>query len=37
MISAVNIRTSVYDMRLNDEIHFNPSIFANTNLDPTRR
>jgi len=33
----VNIRTSVYDMRLNDEIHFNPSIFANTNLDPTRR
>jgi iron complex outermembrane receptor protein len=33
----VNIRTSVYDMYLNDEIHFNPSIFANTNLDPTRR
>ena len=33
----LNIRSSVYDMRLNDEIHFNPSIFANTNLDPTRR
>jgi iron complex outermembrane receptor protein len=33
----LDIQSSVYDMRLNDEIHFNPSVFANINLDPTRR
>jgi iron complex outermembrane receptor protein len=27
----------VYDMSLENEIHFNPSVFANVNLDPTRR
>ncbi len=27
----------VYRMNLRDEIHFNPIIFANENLDPTRR
>jgi iron complex outermembrane recepter protein len=31
------IQTSFYEMVLNDEIHFNPSVFANVNLDPTRR
>jgi iron complex outermembrane receptor protein len=33
----VQVQTSIYDMRLTDEIHFNPSVFANINLDPTRR
>ncbi|MHB1142860.1 MAG: TonB-dependent receptor [Sulfuricaulis sp.] len=28
---------SVYRMNLRDEIHFNPTTFANQNLDPTRR
>jgi iron complex outermembrane receptor protein len=28
---------SVYDMRLQNEIHFSPATFTNTNLDPTRR
>jgi iron complex outermembrane receptor protein len=28
---------SVYRMNLRDEIHFNPTTFANENLDPTRR
>jgi iron complex outermembrane recepter protein len=31
------IQTSVYEMILNDEIHFSPALFANINLDPTRR
>jgi iron complex outermembrane receptor protein len=34
---ALQIVSSVYDMRLRDEIHFNPSVFANVNLDPTHR
>jgi len=33
----LSVQSSVYDMRLVDEIHFNPSVFANINLDPTRR
>ncbi len=34
---ALEIQSSVYDMRLVDEIHFLPSVFANVNLDPTHR
>jgi iron complex outermembrane receptor protein len=36
-VGPAEVQTSVYDMRLTDEIHFNPSVFANINLDPTRR
>jgi iron complex outermembrane receptor protein len=38
-LGAVEVQSSVYDMRLNDEIHFIPfpPLGANTNLDPTRR
>ena len=28
---------SIYDMKLENEIHFSPATFTNTNLDPTRR
>lgn len=31
------IQSSYYDMRLTDELHFDPINFINTNLDPTRR
>jgi iron complex outermembrane receptor protein len=31
------MQTSVYNMDLQNEIHFNPVLFFNTNLDPTRR
>ncbi|WP_461317028.1 TonB-dependent receptor [Bradyrhizobium embrapense] len=31
------VQTSVYLMDLENEIHFNPVLFYNTNLDPTRR
>jgi iron complex outermembrane receptor protein len=31
------IQSSYYDMRLTDELHFDPVNFINTNLDPTRR
>jgi iron complex outermembrane recepter protein len=31
------MQTSVYSMDLENEIHFNPVLFYNTNLDPTRR
>jgi iron complex outermembrane receptor protein len=31
------IQSTYYDMRLTDEIHFNPITFTNVNLDPTRR
>jgi iron complex outermembrane receptor protein len=31
------LQTSVYTMDLENEIHFNPVLFFNTNLDPTRR
>lgn len=31
------VQSSVYDMHLTDELHFNPVTGANTNLDPTRR
>lgn len=31
------IQSSYYDMRLTDEIRFNPVTFVNDNLDPTRR
>jgi iron complex outermembrane receptor protein len=33
----LDVQSSVYDMSLENEIHFNPSVFANVNLDPTRR
>jgi iron complex outermembrane receptor protein len=36
-LGALELLSSVYDMRLVDEIHFLPSVFANINLDPTRR
>jgi iron complex outermembrane receptor protein len=31
------VQTSIYLMDLENEIHFNPVLFYNTNLDPTRR
>jgi len=31
------MQTSIYNMDLTNEIHFNPVLFYNTNLDPTRR
>jgi iron complex outermembrane receptor protein len=31
------IQSSVYEMRLTNELHFNPITFKNENLDPTRR
>ena len=34
---AVNLQSSYYDMRLTDEIHFNPVTGENANFDPTRR
>ena len=36
-LGPVEIQSSVYDMELLREIHFDPSVFANINLDPTRR
>jgi iron complex outermembrane recepter protein len=36
-LGPVEVQSSVYDMYLIDEIHFIPDIFANINLDPTRR
>jgi iron complex outermembrane receptor protein len=34
---AFSLQTSVYDMRLKDELFFSPATFTNLNLDPTRR
>jgi iron complex outermembrane receptor protein len=34
---AFEMQSSVYNMNLNNEIHFNPVNFFNYNLDPTRR
>jgi iron complex outermembrane recepter protein len=34
---AFSLQTSVYDMRLTDELFFSPATFTNVNLDPTRR
>jgi iron complex outermembrane receptor protein len=34
---AFTLQTSVYDMRLKDELFFSPATFTNLNLDPTRR
>jgi iron complex outermembrane receptor protein len=34
---AFEIQSSYYEMRLTDELHFDPVNFINTNLDPTRR
>jgi iron complex outermembrane receptor protein len=34
---AFSLQTSVYDMRLKDELFFSPATFTNVNLDPTRR
>lgn len=34
---GVTARASLYYMKLNDEIHFDPATFTNVNLDPTRR
>ena len=31
------MQTSIYTMDLQNELHFNPVLFYNTNLDPTRR
>jgi iron complex outermembrane receptor protein len=31
------VQTSIYNMDLENEIHFNPVLFYNVNLDPTRR
>jgi iron complex outermembrane receptor protein len=36
-VGPLEVQSSVYNMVLNDEIHFDPSVFANINLDPTRR
>lgn len=36
-LGGFNIQSSYYDMRLTDEIHFNPVTGANANFDPTRR
>lgn len=33
----LSAQVSVFEMRLRDELHFNPSTFTNVNLDPTRR
>jgi len=34
---AFQMQSSIYNMDLENEIHFNPVLFYNTNLDPTRR
>ncbi|OGI43948.1 MAG: hypothetical protein A2V92_01775, partial [Candidatus Muproteobacteria bacterium RBG_16_65_31] len=34
---GTDIRVAAYAMKLTDEIHYNPSIYANVNLDPTKR
>jgi iron complex outermembrane receptor protein len=34
---AFSLQTSIYDMRLKDELFFSPATFTNVNLDPTRR
>jgi iron complex outermembrane receptor protein len=34
---SFQVQSSYYDMRLTDEIHYNPLMFGNINLDPTRR
>jgi iron complex outermembrane receptor protein len=34
---AFTLQTSVYDMRLNNELFFSPATFTNRNLDPTHR
>src|SRR5207247_9461617 len=34
---AFSLQTSVYDMRLSNELFFSPATFTNTNLDPTHR
>jgi iron complex outermembrane receptor protein len=34
---AFSLQTSVYDMRLRNELFFSPATFTNLNLDPTRR
>jgi iron complex outermembrane receptor protein len=34
---AFGLQSSIYDMRLTNEIHFDPINFVNFNLDPTRR
>ena len=35
--AGVQVQSSYYDMRLTDELHFNPVTLFNYNLDPTRR
>jgi iron complex outermembrane receptor protein len=35
--ARLEVQSSVYDMRLNDEIMYSPATFSNINLDPTRR
>lgn len=36
-VGPLHVQSSVFDMRLTDELHFNPISFINENLDPTRR
>lgn len=33
----LQMQSSIYDMELTNELHFNPVLYANYNLDPTRR
>ncbi|MDI1262725.1 MAG: TonB-dependent receptor [bacterium] len=35
--NVFQVQTSIYAMDLENEIHFNPALFYNVNLDPTRR
>jgi len=34
---AFSLQSSIYDMRLNNELFFSPATFTNLNLEPTRR
>ena len=36
-LGALDVRTSVWRMDLENEIHYSPATFSNVNLDPTRR
>lgn len=36
-LGSFEVQSSYYDMHLTDELHYSPAVFANTNLDPTRR
>jgi iron complex outermembrane receptor protein len=36
-LGMLDAQWSMYDMKLQNEVHFSPETFTNTNLDPTRR